>query len=135
MQILRIRNQETLIEDSILRCKGRTQLKQVQVYRLKKELQCQWHKKEISSNQQGIHPIEHQIQISRIHNLILAKMLQLKEVIILEEKILKDQINSQVVVIMSLLVLHRKKIHFNMAAVKDDEFHNPLRRWKFTRSK
>lgn len=26
-------------------------------------------------------------------------------------KILKDQINSQVVVIMSLLVLHRKKIH------------------------
>ena len=41
----RIRNQETLIEDSILRCKGRTQLKQVQVYRLKKELQCQWHKK------------------------------------------------------------------------------------------
>ena len=56
-------------------------------------------------------PIEHQIQISRIHNLILAKMLQLKEVIILEEKILKDQINSQVVVIMSLLVLHRKKIH------------------------
>lgn len=45
MQILRIRNQETLIEDSILRCKGRTQLKQVQVYRLKKELQCQWHKK------------------------------------------------------------------------------------------
>ena len=38
-------------------------------------------------------------------------MLQLKEVIILEEKILKDQINSQVVVIMSLLVLHRKKIH------------------------
>lgn len=62
-------------------------------------------------NQQGIHPIEHQIQISRIHNLILAKMLQLKEVIILEEKILKDQINSQVVVIMSLLVLHRKKIH------------------------
>ena len=61
--------------------------------------------------QQGIHPIEHQIQISRIHNLILAKMLQLKEVIILEEKILKDQINSQVVVIMSLLVLHRKKIH------------------------
>ena len=45
MQILRSRNQETLIEDSILRCKGRTQLKQVQVYRLKKELQCQWHKK------------------------------------------------------------------------------------------
>ena len=36
---------QTLIEDSILRCKGRTQLKQVQVYRLKKELQCQWHKK------------------------------------------------------------------------------------------
>ena len=80
----------------------------------------------ISSNQQGIQSNRtSNSNQQKFTNLILAKMLQLKEVIILEEKNSERSNQQPSSSNNEFAGLAPEENPFNMAAVKDDEFHNP----------